>query len=352
LDRIEKVREKFGANEIDGLVSFKRENIRYLTGFSGSTAAVVLTRDKAFFLTDFRYTTQAKDEVNGDFEIRECKKIIESLSELIKSLGLRTIGFESHLSYAIYQELQDKLNPPMLVSTKNLIEDIRIVKEPAEVKCIREAIGVAGRAFKKIRGVIKQGCKERDVAIEMEYLLRKEGTEAIPFDIIVASGERGAMPHGIAGDKVIKDGELVIVDFGSRHKGYHSDCTRTLAIGGFDKRQREIYEIALSAQREAVKAIKPGEKASEIDSKARGYIKDAGYGNNFGHSTGHGVGLEVHENPRIAEEQDDIIKEGMVFTVEPGIYIPGWGGIRIEDMIVVTNDGCEVLTSAIEKEFY
>lgn len=351
MNRIEKVREKFGTNEIDGFISFKKENIRYLTGFSGSTAAVVLTRDKAFFLTDFRYTTQAKDEVNDGFEVRECKKIIESLSELIRSLGLRKIGFESNLSYSTYGELQDKLNSTLLVSTKNLIEDIRIVKEPAEMECIRGAIGIAERAFRTIKKVIKKGCKERDIAIEMEYRLRKEGTEAIPFDIIVASGERGAMPHGIAGDKVIKNGELVIVDFGSRYNGYHSDCTRTLLIGEGDKRQREIYEIVLSAQREAINAIKPGLKASDIDSKARGYIKDAGYGDNFGHGTGHGVGLEVHENPRIAEGQDEIIiKEGMVFTVEPGIYIPGWGGIRIEDMVLVTKNGCEVLTSVIEKE--
>ncbi len=350
MNRIEKVREKFSPNEIDGFVSFKRENIRYLTGFSGSTAAVFLTRDRAFFLTDFRYKTQAENEVKGNFDIRECKKIIESLSELIRSLGLRKIGFESNLSYSIYLELQDKLNPARLVSTKNLIEDIRIVKYPEEVDCIRKAIGIAGRAFKGIRGIIRQGCKERDIAIEMEHRLRKEGTETIPFDIIVASGDRGAMPHGIAGDKIIKDGELVIVDFGSRYKGYHSDCTRTLAMGGFNTRQREIYDIVLSAQRNAIKAIKPGEKASEVDSKAREHIKNAGFGDNFGHGTGHGVGLEVHESPRIAEGQDDIIKEGMVFTVEPGIYIPGWGGIRIEDMALVTKDGCEVLTSSIEKE--
>ncbi|MBI5747674.1 MAG: aminopeptidase P family protein, partial [Nitrospinae bacterium] len=190
---------------------------------------------------------------------------------------------------------------------------------------------------------------ENEIAIEMEYQLRKEGAEGIPFDIIVASGERGALPHGIASDKIIKDGELVILDFGSRYMGYNSDCTRTLSVGRLDERQKDIYSIVLDAQREAIKSIKPGLKASEIDSKARQFIIEKGYGENFGHSTGHGVGLEVHENPRIAEGQDDIIKEGMVFTVEPGIYIHGWGGVRIEDMVLVTKEGCEVLTSEIEK---
>ncbi|MBI3584748.1 MAG: aminopeptidase P family protein [Nitrospinae bacterium] len=264
---------------------------------------------------------------------------------------MKTIGFEPHLPYSTYQELHSKLNSASLTPVKNIVEDVRMVKEPSEIEFIKKAIGIIDRAFKRMKKIVKAGSKENEIAIEMEYQLRKEGAEGIPFDIIVASGERGALPHGIASDKIIKDGELVILDFGSRYMGYNSDCTRTLSVGRLDERQKDIYSIVLDAQREAIKSIKPGLKASEIDSKARQFIIEKGYGENFGHSTGHGVGLEVHENPRIAEGQDDIIKEGMVFTIEPGVYIHGWGGVRIEDMVLVTKEGCEVLTSAIEKEF-
>ena len=349
MNRIEKVREKLSSNNIDGFISFKRENIRYLTGFSGSTAGTILTKKEAYFLTDFRYKTQAEEEVNSSFEIRECKKIIDSILEIAKSLKWKIIGFESHLPYSTYQELQNKLNSNSLIPLENLIEDVRMVKEPQEVKFIKKAIGIIERAFKKTKKFVKAGSKENEIAIEMEYQLRKEGAEGIPFDIIVASGERGALPHGIASDKTIKDGELVILDFGSRCMGYNSDCTRTLSVGGFDERQKNVYNIVSAAQIEAIKSIKPGLKVSEIDSKTRQFIIENGFGENFGHSTGHGVGLEVHENPRIAAGQDDIIKEGMVFTIEPGIYIPGWGGVRIEDMVLVTKEGCEVLTSEIEK---
>ncbi len=349
MSRLEKVREKLGSNNIDGFISFKRENIRYLTGFSGSTAVTILTEKEAFFLTDFRYKTQAEEEVSNTFEIREFKKIIDSISEIAKPLNLKTIGFEPHLPYSTYQELHSKLNSASLTPVKNIVEDVRMVKEPSEVEFIKKAIGIIDRAFKRMKKIVKAGSKENEIAIEMEYKLRKEGAEGIPFDIIVASGERGALPHGIASDKIIKDGELVILDFGSRYMGYNSDCTRTLSVGRLDERQKDIYSIVLDAQKEAIKSIKPGLKVSEIDSKARQFIIEKGYGEYFGHSTGHGIGLEVHENPRIAEGQDDIIKEGMVFTVEPGIYIHGWGGVRIEDMVLVTKDGCEVLTSEIEK---
>ena len=349
MNRIEKVREKLSSNNIDGFISFKRENIRYLTGFSGSTAVAILTENVAFFLTDFRYKTQAEEEVNSSFEIRECKKNIDSVSKIVSSLNLKKIGFESHLPYSTYNELQGKLNSTPLIPIKNMVEDVRMLKEPLEIEFIRKAIGIIERAFKTIKKIVKAGSEENEIAIEMEYQLRKEGAEGIPFDIIVASGERGALPHGVASNKIIKDNELVILDFGSRYNGYNSDCTRTLSSSRLDERQKDIYSIVLDAQRETIKSIKPGLKASEIDSKARRFIKDAGYGEKFGHSTGHGVGLEVHENPKIAEGQDDMIKEGMVFTIEPGIYIHGWGGVRIEDMILVTKEGCEVLTSSIEK---
>lgn len=251
----------------------------------------------------------------------------------------------------MYEELKNKLDSVQLVPAKNIIEDIRIVKEPLEIELIRQSIKITERAFRGVKEMIRQGAREDEIAIEMEYRLRKEGAEKVAFDTIIASGERGALPHGKASNKIIKNGELVIVDFGSMYKGYNTDCTRTLSTDGFNARQEEIYKTVLMAQREAIKSVKPGLKASEIDSKARGFIADAGYGENFGHSTGHGVGLEVHEEPRIAEGQNDIIREGSVFTIEPGIYIQGWGGVRIEDMVLVTKDGCEVLTSAIEKEF-
>ena len=289
--------------------------------------------------------------MNRDFTIRESKKINDLLSEVINSLNLKTVGFESHLPYSMYEELKNKLDSIQLVPAKNIIEDIRIVKEPLEIELIRESIKITERAFRGVKGMIRQGSREDEIAIEMEYRLRKEGAEKVAFDTIIASGERGALPHGKASNKIIENGELVIVDFGSTYKGYNTDCTRTLSTDGFNARQEEIYKTVLMAQREAIKSVKPGLKASEIDSKARGFITDAGYGENFGHSTGHGVGLEVHEEPRIAEGQDDIIREGSVFTIEPGIYIQEWGGVRIEDMVVVTKDGCEVLTSAIEKEF-
>jgi len=351
-DRSEKVRERMLALQLDAFLTLNYENIRYLTGFSGSASAILITKNESFFLTDFRYRTHAEAEVKG-FEIKEYKRQKKGIIDHINYLSLNRVGFEApHISYSFFDDLKNGLNVTELIPCVNIIENIRMIKDASEIEYIKKAVQIIEKVFLKICDIIKGGFKEQDIAVEIGYQLRKAGSEGEPFDVIVASGERSALPHGVAGDKVISDGDLIILDFGAKYMGYNSDMTRTFVVGESYSRQEDIYRLVTLAQTRAIESIRPGILAKEIDAIARDIISEAGYGENFGHGTGHGVGLAIHESPKIAWEEDIIIEEGMVFTVEPGIYIPGWGGVRIEDMIIVTSDGCEVLTSAISKDLY
>jgi Xaa-Pro aminopeptidase len=319
-------------------------NIRYLSGFTGSEALLVLSQDEGWFLTDSRYTSQAGTEVTGA-RVVEFSNRLESLSAILKESGAVKVAFEaSYTSVAAYRELMQRVPEVEFVPTDPEFSALRTVKDAAELELLEKVAAIASRSFLEIVGEIRPGAIESDIAWALEVAMRNGGAEGKSFDFIVASGVRGALPHGRASDKVIAAGELVTVDFGAFYQGYCSDETVTVCLGEPESRQREVYETVRVAQQLAIEAVRPGISFREVDAKARDYIAGKGYGQYFGHGLGHGIGLEVHEHPTASPRGIGLVEEGMVFTVEPGIYIPGWGGVRIEDSVVVERDGCRRIT--------
>ncbi len=303
-----------------------------------------------WFLTDSRYTTQAATEVKG-FTRKTYRKALEEVRGLIKHLRLKKIGFESdHLSFDAYSRFKKALPLVKLRPTKEITARARAQKDAFEADRIKDSIKVLDLGFRKAMKSLVPGVVEKDAALAIELDFKKNGADGLAFDTIIASGYRGAMPHGKASEKKIRNGELVIVDMGVLLNGYNSDETRTYCIGKAARLQKEVYGVVLDAQERALEKIRPGVSAAAVDFEARSFIDKAGYGKYFGHGTGHGVGLEVHENPYIGPYSKDVLEEGMVVTIEPGIYIPEWGGVRIEDMALVVKGGCEVLTKT-PKEF-
>ena len=343
-ERIDRIRKILRDDNIDGILITNVQNVHYLSGFTGSDAALLMTETKGYFLTDSRYSTQAKEEVSG-FEVIEYRKKIEGLSNLINELRLEGIGFEAgDVTYQVHKELAEKTIGSQFIPVNKRIRSMRAVKDDEEIGRIKMAIDIASKSLMENTWRVTPGNQEREIAMELEFSMRRNGADNVAFDTIVASGERSALPHGRASEKRIGEGDFVIIDFGARYRGYYSDETCTFFCGKPNRRQKEIYQTVKDAHDKAISSVLPGMKAMEIDAVARAWIKDAGYEDYFGHGTGHGVGLEVHENPVIGPESEDVLEEGMVFTIEPGIYIPGWGGVRIEDMVLVTGSGCEVLT--------
>jgi Xaa-Pro aminopeptidase len=344
-ERINRIKRVLREDHLDGILITSLENVHYLSGFTGSDAALVMTETKGYFLSDSRYTTQAREEVSG-FELIEYKKKTEGLSDLMNDLGLRGVGFEAqNLTYGAHKELAEKVSGGELLPLDERIKNIRAVKDDEEIGSIKKTIDIASKSLRENIGRIKPGTRESEIALELEFSMRRNGADGISFDTIVASGDRSALPHGKPSEKTIHKGDFVIIDFGVRYRGYYSDETCTFFCGKPNLRQKEVYQIVKDAHDKTIASVRPGRKAMELDAVARGWIKDAGYGAYFGHMTGHGVGLAVHENPVIGPETMDVVEEGMIFTIEPGIYIPGWGGVRIEDMVLVTGNGFEILTN-------
>ncbi len=332
-------------NHLDGILFTGLENIRYLCGFTGSDGALVLTRRGAFFLTDSRYWTQSGEEVK-ESQIVHYKKKIDGIVSLLLDLKLKKVGFEStSLTFSFHQSLSEKLTEEIkLIPLEDEIKNLRAVKDVRELALLRDAIDISSKAFVKVTEGMREGLLEREAAFDMEVLMKKDGAEALGFDIIIASGKRSALPHGKASSKRIEKGDFILIDFGSGFMGYHSDQTRTLVCGKASSEQEKIYRIVKEAHDKAIEKVRPGIPIHEVDDAARNHIRDSGYGEYFGHGTGHGIGLAVHEDPPVNKENKDLLQEGMVFTVEPGIYIPDWGGVRIEDMVLVTSQGAEILT--------
>jgi Xaa-Pro aminopeptidase len=343
--RLESCRGVMASCGLDGILLSSLENIRYLSGFTGSDGGMVLSREESFFLTDSRYWTQAEEEVKGS-RIVHYKRKLEGIASLLSDLGLKQIGFEAaSLAFSSHRSLRQKLaDGARLVPLEGEIKNLRAIKDREELALIRTAMDIASRSFNHILGRIKEGVVERELALEMEFFMRKEGAEVIAFDIIVASGPRSALPHGKAAGKRIEKGDLVLIDYGSRFQGYHSDETCTVVCGDPTPEQRKVYQVVKDAHDRAIELIRPGIPLRQVDAAARDFIRDRGYGDYFGHSLGHGVGLAVHEEPAVNTENGELVQEGMVFTVEPGIYIPDWGGVRIEDMVLVTSTGAELVT--------
>ncbi|NTU42413.1 MAG: aminopeptidase P family protein [Nitrospirales bacterium] len=337
------MREVLEKEGLDGLLVTSIKNVRYLTGFTGSSGFALITPKRGLFYTDFRYKEQAGEEVRG-WEIGlEKRGRVETLKALFRKLGIKTLGFESSVTYGFYALLQG--SSAELSPKSELIERLRMIKDAEEMAAIRTAVDRAEKAFLKILPRIKEGVTEKAISLRLEDALLKGGCRTMPFDIIVASGRHSSMPHAKPTDKKLEKGDFVIIDWGGEANGYFSDMTRTLLIHGPAlSEKKRIYQTVLRAQKKAIETVREGGKTQAVDKAARDEISREGYGEFFGHSTGHGVGLDVHEYPHVSWKKGERIVRGMVFTVEPGIYIPGTGGVRIEDMVAVTDKGVVTLT--------
>jgi Xaa-Pro aminopeptidase len=321
-------------------------NIRYLSGFSGSTAGMVVRPEDASLVTDFRYQEQAAAEAApGVKVVIDKREMLTAVCEMLGGVDGR-IGFEARdLVYAAYLRLAGAVRAE-LVATEGLVEELRTVKDDGEIATLVRACQVSDAVFDLVTKEIKPGMTEVELAARIDFLLRRRSTDVPPFKSIVASGERASLPHATPTERIIRKGDLVTMDFGASVDGYCSDLTRTVVVGKASDKQREVYDVVLEANLKAEAGIRAGVKGSEADGLARRHIESKGYGERFGHSLGHGVGLEVHEEPRLSLKNDKPLEKGMVATVEPGIYIPGWGGVRVEDIVVIESDGCRVLPRA------
>ncbi|AUJ26294.1 M24 family metallopeptidase [Virgibacillus dokdonensis] len=346
MSKLTKLRQALEAKELDGILISSGINRRYMTGFTGTAGVALVSLTDARFITDFRYTNQANEQI-ADFTVVEHKQgLKEEIKHQLKSMGIKKLGFEQdHVTYSEYTTFKDTFEVE-LTPVNNMVESLRLFKTNDELGIMKKAAKIADDAFDHIQSYIKPGVREIDISNELEFFMRKQGATSSSFDIIVASGYRSALPHGVASDKKIQSGELVTMDYGALYQGYCSDITRTVAVGEINDQLHSIYHIVLEAQLRGVTAIKPGVTGKEADAATRDYIKENGYGEFFGHSTGHGLGMEVHEAPSLSFKSEKPLEKGMVVTVEPGIYIPEVGGCRIEDDVVLTETGNERLTLA------
>ena len=344
MEKLTKLRSMLRQEGIDGLLLTNSYNRTYMTGFTGTAGVVLLSAERALFITDFRYVEQAQKQAVGYEIVQHTGPITEEVAKRAKELGITKLGFEQDtLTYSEYRMYGDKTEAE-LVPVSGLVEKLRLIKTDAEIKILKEAAQIADAAFTHILSFIRPGVSELAVSNELEFFMRKQGAAASSFDIIVASGHRSALPHGVASEKLIETGEFVTLDFGAYYKGYCSDITRTIAVGEPSQDLKDIYDVVLEAQLRGLDGIRAGITGKEADALTRDYITEKGYGKYFGHSTGHGIGLEIHEGPGLSFRSDTALEPGMAVTVEPGIYIAGLGGVRIEDDVIVTKEGNEILT--------
>jgi Xaa-Pro aminopeptidase len=329
---------------IEALLVTRPENVRYLTGFTGSNGSVLVSQRRPVLVTDFRYKLQAAGQARGVRVLIQKKDWQSAVAEAARRAGADVLSFDetslTHERIHLLKKQGLRLKPG-----KDAVAELRRIKDERELAAIRTAIRRAEESFRELESRIRPGAKERDLALALELLMREKGSRRAAFDIIVASGRNGAMPHASVSDRRLRAGDLVTVDFGAEADGYVCDITRTLCVGRPTARQREIHDLVRRAQQAAMDAVRPGLPCKGVDKAARDIIDAAGHKKHFGHGTGHGVGLLVHEGPTVSALSKDAVQEGMVFTVEPGVYIPGWGGVRIEDMVLVTEQGAKLLTT-------
>lgn len=345
-ERISKIQSRLYELDVEALLFLDIKNIRYLTGFTGSDGALMIGEKQKLLLVDGRYTNQAKREVAG-LEVFECREKIEGIEVVLSDGGLQSVGFESTaMNVTTYLKLKEKLKNVTLNPMSNEIDAVRAIKDDEELSCIRKAAEISFQALTAVCDLIKPGVREKDIAIELEYRMGRFGAEQISFATIVASGVNSAQPHAAPGSRKIKNGDVVMIDYGAVYSGYHSDETLTFVVGNADKKQKEVYLLVKKAHDTALESVKAGVPCKDVDRIARDCIESGNMGKYFTHGTGHGVGLDVHEAPRIATKSENILEAGMVVTIEPGVYIPDLWGIRIEDMILVKEEGFEVLTKA------
>ena len=348
--RIERLRALLTEKVVDAVLVTKEENVHYFSGFRGDSTALLVTHERLLLVTDSRYMEQASTEASLYEIVEQRDGLYRKVAELAVEAGVVALGYEgAALVCDQYEKLKEMLGE-ISFDTSLALDALRQVKDADEIALIRRACAIADEGFAHIIRYIQPGMTEMDVAAELEHYMRTLGSERPAFQTIIASGVRGSLPHGVASDKVIARGELVTMDFGAVCAGYHSDITRTICVGRADARQREIYDAVLSAQMRALAALRPGVTGIEVDRIARDSLAEKNFEQYFGHGLGHSLGLEIHEEPRLSKAGKHIMQPNMLITDEPGVYIPGWGGIRIEDTVLITADGSEPLTRA-PKEF-
>jgi Xaa-Pro aminopeptidase len=369
---LERARAYLGGTSADALLIARPENRRYVTGFTGSAGLALVTQTAALIAVDFRYYEQAAVQAPAFQVIRGGADPAAALADALRGQGpasppsgtslrdaspgedLRQasparIGFEAEfLPYAQVERLRERLSPAALVPLAD-VDRLRWIKDAAEIAAVARAAEIADEAFTRVLDMLRPGVSERDAALELEITIRRGGGERLAFETVLASGPRGALPHGRATDRMMQCGDFVTVDFGAVYDGYVSDCTRTVALGAADVRQREVYAAVLAAQARALEAVRAGTACRDVDAAGRAVLAAAGFGEAFGHAMGHGIGLDVHEGPPVSPRSEAVLEPGMIVTIEPGVYVPGWGGVRIEDAVVVTEDGARVL-SRLPKE--
>lgn len=351
MERVNRLRGLMKEAGVDAFYVTCPENFFYLSSFSGSSGAVLAGLERAYLFADFRYAVQAAQQ-SHDFIIVEISgNGHEQLRTVLEREKVTMLGCEGdYLSYNQYVALKESLPGINLQPLGGMVEELRQIKDGTEIAALEEAVRMADEAFAEILEEIKPGKQERELALQLEYTMRRKGAERVSFAIIVASGRRSAMPHAVASEKLLQNGDLVTLDFGAVYRGYHSDITRTVVLGKPTDYQLEIYDIVLEAQQQGIAAVQPDVKAMDVDRAARNIIEWHGYGKYFGHSAGHGLGLQIHEKPGLSVRDGTFLQPGMAVTVEPGIYLPGWGGVRIEDTVLVTSDGRRVLTRSPKKK--
>ena len=348
--RVERLRALLTEKVVDAVLVTKEENVHYFSGFRGDSTALLVTHERLLLVTDSRYTEQASGEASLYEIVEQRDGLYRKVAELAVEAGVVALGYEgAALVCDQYEKLKEMLGE-ISFDTSLALDALRQVKDADEIALIRRACAIADEGFAHIIRYIQPGMTEMEVAAELEHYMRTLGSERPAFQTIIASGVRGSLPHGVASDRVIARGELVTMDFGAVCAGYHSDITRTICVGRADARQREIYDAVLSAQMRALAVLRPGVTGIEVDRIARDSLAEKNFEQYFGHGLGHSLGLEIHEEPRLSKAGKHIMQPNMLITDEPGVYIPGWGGIRIEDTVLITADGSEPLTRA-PKEF-
>lgn len=341
--RISNLKEKIARENLEGLILTDMKNIYYLTGFSGTAGTVFMTADNSYFMTDDRYIGIARQLITG-FEIIQTRDALAEIAKLAE--GLQAVGFEDTVDFAFYRMLAEKLKNAKLVPTANFVAELRQIKDSDEIATIKKACQIADKAFEAVLKYIEPGRTEIEVANFLDFKMREMGASGISFDTIVASGKRSSLPHGVATHKMIEFGDPVTIDFGCYYNHYASDMTRTVFVGEVDPKMREIYHTVHQANEALITEAKEGMSLADFDKVPRDVIEAASYGEYFTHGIGHGLGLDVHEIPYFGAKAKGTLKSNMVVTDEPGIYIPDFGGVRIEDDLLITEEGCQVLTQS------
>ena len=344
--RLSELRNALEEKSLGGLIITKMENVRYLSGFTGSSAVAVATPDDSVLITDGRYREQARKEAAEWETVIYEDDLTKSISSFLE--GVESIGFEATASFEFVERLR-RVFPgrSTLQSTKGIVEEMRAGKDEQEIELMRRALECARKAFVEVLPLVQPGRTEREIAAQLDCKMMLSGADGPAFDTVVASGPNSSLPHAGITDRVLAEGDLVVIDFGAKKSGYCADTSRTLVLGEQNNHQKHLLDAVKEASAAALAVLKPGIRASDVDHVAREIVADEGFADNFSHGLGHGVGLEVHEKPTLSALSKDVLEPGMVFTIEPGIYIAGWGGVRFEEMVLMTPGGVEVLTRAI-----